>query len=128
MPSLSKILPTLLAALVVALSFHAVAQHAGPPAAVAGEDDGDDGGGSSDDDGTIDCSIPDNADDTGCDTGDVQEGAPVPVRPAPAISGPVPPPAPVRPAASTPPKDTDSGPAPRGAVPTGAGGMAGHLR
>jgi hypothetical protein len=44
---------------------NAVAQPAG--------DDGEPEGDS--DDGPIDCSIPDNQDDTGCDTGDVQDGA-----------------------------------------------------
>jgi hypothetical protein len=42
----------------------------GPVAHQSGDDGGAEG---DDDDGPIDCSIPDNRDDTGCDTGDVQD-------------------------------------------------------
>jgi hypothetical protein len=71
-----------------------------------GEPEGDD------DDGPIDCSIPDNQDDTGCDTGDVQDS-----QGAIGAAGDV---------------GTSSGGAdnivPRGGVQTGAGGTASRPR
>jgi hypothetical protein len=112
-----NLVTVLLAALVVTLSVHLVVD-AVPTVgvALAGEDDsdeGDDGGDDSSASGQIDCSIPDSQDDTGCDRGDSDDN-----------SAPAPPAAPVTPAAQPPPRDTDSGPTPRGSVPTGAGGTA----
>jgi hypothetical protein len=84
-----------------------------------------DSGGGSDpsENGTIDCSIPDNRDDTGCDKGDTNDNG----------SGP-PPPLPAQPAEPAQPSttrttsvsgsDTDTGRVPRGGVSTGAGGTA----
>jgi hypothetical protein len=81
---------------------NAVAQPAG--------DDGEPEGDS--DDGPIDCSIPDNQDDTGCDTGDVQDGAGTPGDPGE-----------IQAADPGGPDDV----VPRGGVQGGAGGMAGRL-
>jgi hypothetical protein len=83
-----------------------------PPRAVARAGGDDDGGAEGDaDDGPIDCSIPDNQDDTGCDQGDVEDSAG-----AVGDSGDV--------------EAADLGGAdnvvPRGAVQTGAGGTAGR--
>src|SRR3954466_15588218 len=162
----SKLLPVLLAALIAALGIHALIHHAGGAnyvlsgEALDGEnesdeneaddqesDDNESDDNESDDqesDGSagskIDCSIPDNQDDTGCDKGDGgtpddESGddsdedelapaqaptAPPAAAPAPATSPRAPPVAP----AADQMSDTDSGPKPRGGVPTGGGGTA----
>src|SRR4051812_12643625 len=122
----AKFLLVLLAGPVIAAFSPHAFQHSGPAAALAGEsgnesDGGDSGGDDPSENGTIDCSIPDNADDTGCDTGDVGdddgEDQRVPVQPVAR-------PQPQQPAVQAPRQDLDSGPAPRGGVPTGAGGTA----
>lgn len=72
----------LVVAVIVATLVAASGPHSAQPAdgdspvlaAAVAHQSGDDGGGEGDDDdGPIDCSIPDNQDDSGCDTGDVQD-------------------------------------------------------
>jgi hypothetical protein len=72
------VVAAILATLVGASSPHSAQPADGDspvPAAAVAHQCGDDGGAEGDDDdGPIDCSIPDNQDDSGCDTGDVQDG------------------------------------------------------
>ena len=75
--SLAIAVTLLMATLVSASSPHAAERADGDspvPAAAVAHQSGDDGEPEGDDDdGPIDCSIPDNQDDSGCDTGDVQD-------------------------------------------------------
>jgi hypothetical protein len=82
-----------------------------PPklAGVLAHRSGDDGPGDGGDEGPIDCSIPDNQDDSGCDKGDVEDGAG-----AVGDSGDV----------AAPKSRGPDHVVPRGAVQTGAGGTA----
>jgi hypothetical protein len=119
------LLPVLLAAVVVALGSQFVVHRAAPVSYVpAGESEDDSQGGDPSETGQIDCSIPDNQDDTGCDKGDVNDnGAPAAPAPVPATTAPAPTATPPpQPAAAVP--DTDTGPRPRGGVGTGGGGTA----
>lgn len=137
------LLPIMLAALVGAPSLHSAIHQDDPVKYVlAGESDSEsvgqgDNDGDPSENGTIDCSIPDNADDTGCDTGDVSDGGSGPTQPRPAQSTPaqptpaLPAPAPASQPSGTPTpslggSDTDTGRVPRGGVSTGAGGTAGR--
>jgi hypothetical protein len=126
---IGTLLPVVLGAALAGPSLHAAMHDPPLPRYVlAGEADpsddqaGDTGSGSGSDpseNGTIDCSIPDNQDDTGCDKGDTSDSA-SPAQPAP---GPAPAPQPTR---TTPLRgsDTDTGRVPRGGVSTGGGGTA----
>jgi hypothetical protein len=130
---IATLLPIMLAAVAGAPSLHsAIDQNAPVRYVLAGESDSEspgqgDNDGDPSENGTIDCSIPDNADDTGCDTGDVSDGgsgpSPAAPAPAPAPAAPAPQPA-ATPAPSPGSSDTDSGRVPRGGVSTGAGGTA----
>jgi hypothetical protein len=161
----SKLVPVLLAALIAALGIHALIHHGGDGGfalsgeALDGENESDENEASdnenepsdsenesSDDGDGIDCSIPDNKDDSGCDAGDRDNDSgdegddsddddtddvesddqepravlPPPPEPRPPL------PAEGRAAPLEHPRaaDVDTGPVPRGSVATGAGGMS----